>query len=102
MIDEGRPTDCPRCGCNGTEAIARVSIWGADQEKRLCGHCGHQFTTRPDVEVAPPAGKVCVPYHVLRCPFCDSRATRVTSTRRGGVRFHRCRSCNRAFTSREE
>lgn len=91
------PPDCPRCGCNGTEAIAVVSVWGTAQEKRRCGHCGHEFTTRPE----PHGGKVCVPFHVLRCPFCRSKRPPVTSTRPDGIRCHRCRSCGRSFTSRE-
>jgi len=42
-----------------------------------------------------------VPYYPVRCPQCGSSDVRVTSTRRYGLRYHKCRHCSAPFKSVE-
>jgi hypothetical protein len=42
----------------------------------------------------------CVEFHPLRCPYCQSTHVPYYS-RRGLLRYHRCRECRRTFKSLE-
>lgn len=42
-----------------------------------------------------------VVYAVTRCPTCNSKSTKVTSTR-GKIRMHKCKECGHNFKSVEQ
>lgn len=96
--------ECPRCGCADCELLKKVQVWGTDQKKWRCNHCGKVWTTRPGAQpsLVERTIKKVVTFFVLRCPYCHSKATRVTSTRPKGLRFHECRSCGETFQSVED
>lgn len=104
--------DCPRCGCVDTELLQRIdrrveladsTMWGEVLERLRCNHCGHAYyynrEPEPGEEVEPVAGLVI--YTPIRCPDCNSKEVRTTSTRRP-VRYHKCGNCGRSFQSVEE
>lgn len=89
---------CPKCGCPDSELVNARETFSNRQnvstETRECGFCAVQFQVR----VTRPAPQ----FIVLRCPFCHS--DKVLNTGKGsggGVRFHRCVECRRAFRSIE-
>jgi Zn finger protein HypA/HybF involved in hydrogenase expression len=78
---------------------------------RHCRHCGKLWIRRlapipePEPEPEPPpvvqsADPGIVAYHVVRCPSCGSKNTKVSSTRRP-LRHHKCKDCNHNFKSEE-
>ena len=120
---------CPMCGCKDARILEEPtegSWWPSG--KAACKHCGRRFAFRlkqsgesagdqataplsvsePEIGLAGNDGESIepfdpdrpVPYETTRCPFCGSRDTKITSTRRPR-RFHKCRGCGESFQSVE-
>ena len=100
---------CPACHCQDSAVIRRDRYREAFRELRCCRFCGRQWWTsskaRPDPDAdtdgTGPAGERPVIYHVVICPACGSKRTRVTSTRRP-IRHHKCQACSHTFKSMEK
>lgn len=92
--------DCPHCGCNDVAPVSRGTFGGMPAVRLRCNFCGRRSTAD---EECPPVSAVL--YEPIRCPHCESKRTRVASTRRKfgepTVRYHRCADCERPFKSVE-
>jgi len=104
MMDKTTGPECPRCGCEDSDRTGSASSWAGPRSRFTCNHCGHRFTAAdPEDAVVPePAEDAIRPviFHVIRCPYCQSMKTQVTSTRRP-IRWHRCGACGKPFKSVE-
>ena len=95
--------ECPECGCRESVVVGRSGWWGRPSTRRRCGFCAVEFSAvEDDDEEEDAAVDDVVKFHVVRCPFCGSEDTKVTSTRRP-VRHHRClaEGCGLTFKSKE-
>lgn len=90
--------DCPKCGCPDSELLSRVQHFGATHQRRMCRHCGRTWIV-PEAAAAPRVERAVI-YSLIRCPRCQSSATRIYCTRRP-VRYHKCDSCQHTFKSVE-
>jgi DNA-directed RNA polymerase subunit RPC12/RpoP len=88
---------CDRCGCEQSAVIAEGRWWGQKVETRQCANCGNVAQV---MAPADPAVKSVVKYVKVRCPFCQSRSVKTTSTR-GAIRWHKCGDCQKPFQSIE-
>jgi|694.fasta_scaffold89818_3 hypothetical protein len=97
--DMERITDpeCPVCGCPQSTVVSQSTWWGKTTVKRACGHCGNQFFATEEAEKA----KSVVRFVRVRCPHCQSKNCRITSTR-GRIRWHKCGDCQQPFQSVED
>lgn len=95
---------CPDCGFEGSKLLATTERkkYDGDEvvsqetiERRECGECGKRYHV-----TAAPATDEAVAVTAIRCPRCDSSATRVTSSPLP-VRYHQCDDCGRNFKSLE-
>lgn len=95
--------ECSHCGCKD------FRLYGTS---RHCRHCGKPWIRRlvPESKVEVKAVTApavvrgdpnTVSYHVVRCPSCGSKNTKVSSTRRP-IRHHKCKDCEHNFKSEEE
>lgn len=90
--------ECSKCGCK--DRVKR------DGQQR-CRHCGKLWVRHiapasdmreTEQEHEPIEGVTY--YHVLRCPSCGSKKTKITSTRKP-IRHHKCKDCGHNFKSTE-
>lgn len=89
-------------------------------DRRHCNHCHHEWrekkwaspepTESPNGELEEPSIGGTEPgaliYHVLRCPACQSRNIKVTSSPKPKhdtprIRYHECKDCENTFKSVE-
>lgn len=88
---------CPKCGCQESRVVSRVTEWGKAHERRRCGHCHALYAVKlPDPE--PP--KIVDHPAPLECPRCGSLEVKTTRTFLP-MRAHKCRACDWAFQSVE-
>lgn len=85
---------CPRCGCNGSHEIGFSQWWGDRVVRLECDHCRKTWMeSAGETEITA--------YHILLCPKCNSKETKIASTRTDGVRHHKCEECTHSFKSIE-
>ena len=89
-------TECSKCGCKD-----RVKRSGQDR----CRHCDklwmrHIAPAKQEPQEDEPEVDGLTYYHVVRCPSCGSKDTKVTSTRKP-IRHHKCKECGHCFKSTE-
>lgn len=115
---------CPGCGCADSavlytrtrtttrfdDAGMPVATFEQESERRRCAFCGRAFSVRYDPIEASADGPgideglaavMYVPGKRPQCPACRSGETKVTSTRKGGTRYHKCKACDHSFRSHE-
>jgi transcriptional regulator NrdR family protein len=125
VLERATGPECPRCGCQDTETVRGRSRWGGPNLERLrCKHCLYEWREKKWAKAEPDNGEVEAPsngdgeheerepgaviYHVLRCPACDSRKTKITSSPKQAdptvprIRYHECKDCQNTFKSVEK
>lgn len=119
MLRRVNNPECPACGCNASTIITRGrgtrtakdgDVTNTIISTRRCDNdqCGRLWThseaeqPAPAAESppAPPPRRDGVTYYVIRCPKCQSKRTKVTSTRKP-IRLHKCLECQNTFKSVE-
>ena len=100
MLSKCDGPECPKCGCTDSEIVRKTTQWGMPVTIVECTHCGKRFSApiEEEPEQQDPAKRVV--YRVMRCPQCNSKNTKVTSTQQP-VRYHKCMDCGHNFSSIE-
>lgn len=95
---KGDAPACPKCGCNATKLVGAGERFGRPWARFECDFCRYAFTfgQKPNTDGLVNG----VVFRPIRCPKCNSKDVVTTSTR-GKVRLHKCRSCTQAFKSVE-
>lgn len=89
---------CPSCGCNACNHLAAAST--ATVQVYSCEFCRTIFER--EIHRDPDRSPVAI-FQRTACPFCHSQDTVVTQTMTGTpkIRYHKCRTCDLTFKSRE-
>jgi Zn ribbon nucleic-acid-binding protein len=77
-------SDCPKCGCNRSEVVRTIRVWGQRREVRQCDHCGQEFRA---YDPPPP-----VPEE-RTCPACGSPRFLVYWSK-DGLQYRKCEECS--------
>lgn len=102
------PPSCPTCGCNACELIGAGMRWGRPWAKFACDHCGDEFGLGQRAREQQTGEAVYrVPFPKIKCPRCNSKNTKITSSPKAEktqikMRFHKCNDCDCDFSSFEE
>jgi transcriptional regulator NrdR family protein len=101
---------CPSCHCQHNAVLEAGNSWSGPWERRVCRHCGRQWTGKvtPPEPARPSASTVYYDgLHPARCPECGSAKTRTTSSPKPADpalprrRHHKCLECKGKFQSVE-
>lgn len=110
--------ECPNCGSQFSEQIPNQgfgitgvfhAVFGKGAKLVLlqCNHCSKVFSANEE-EIGKKNKKnndgiiddEFVEFIRTKCRYCGSQETTTTSTRKNGIRHHKCKDCNRNFKSK--